>query len=269
MMAAWVESEWLAFDLETTGIDKHHDVPVSFALVTLEGGEVVASRYSVVDPGRQIPEGAAAVHGISTEQAQAEGIPLEEAVGEIAGVLVDASKRGVPVVGFNLSYDLTMMDACCRRLDGRGLVERGWAGPVLDPLVMDKELVRFRKGSGSRKLERLIVEFGITNEAAHDARGDAVASALLLRKFAESILRWARSTSISSTSIRHSGIRDGRGSSTITSCAMASQDSKMKNSNGPSKSSLKGACSRPEVLRPGQIVLGARLFPEGAVGAVW
>jgi len=185
MMAAWVESEWLAFDLETTGIDKHHDVPVSFALVTLEGGEVVASRYSVVDPGRRIPEGAAAVHGISTEQAQAEGITLEEAVGEIAGVLVDASKRGVPVVGFNLSYDLTMMDACCRRLDGRGLVERGWAGPVLDPLVMDKELVRFRKGSGSRKLERLIVEFGITNEAAHDARGDAVASALLLRKFAE------------------------------------------------------------------------------------
>ena len=185
MSAAWVNGEWLAFDLETTGINKQEDVPVSFALVTLQSGEVVASRYSVVDPRREIPEGASAVHGISTEQARAEGMDLDEAVQEIAGVLVDASKRGVPVVGFNLSYDLTMIDACCRRLDGRGLVERGWAGPVLDPLVMDKELVRFRKGAGSRKLERLIVEFGITNEAAHDARGDAVASALLLRKFAE------------------------------------------------------------------------------------
>ncbi len=185
MAAPWVNMEWLAFDLETTGIEVQSDVPVSFALVTMRQGSVLESRYSLVDPRREIPEGAAAVHGISTEQARTEGMDLDEAIEEIATRLVEASRGGVPVVGFNLSYDLTMTDACCRRIDGRGLVERGWAGPVLDPLVMDKHLVKFRKGKGSRTLGALCEVYGVTNEAAHDAQGDAVAAGLLLAAYAD------------------------------------------------------------------------------------
>jgi DNA polymerase III subunit epsilon len=183
VLASWVHDEWLAFDLETTGVDVQTDVPVSFALVDMRDGEVISSRYSLVDPGREIPPGASEVHGISTERAQAEGIPLDVAIEEIASALADASARSVPVVGFNLAYDLTMIDACCRRLDGCGLVERGWSGPVLDPIVMDKHLDRYRKGG--RTLGVLCEAFGVTNEAAHDARGDAIAAALLLRAYAE------------------------------------------------------------------------------------
>ena len=178
MSAGWIDDEMLAFDLETTGVDKYADVPVSFALVTLRGGAVIESRYSVVDPGREIPAGAAAVHGISTEQARSEGIALSDAVEEVAAALVAASRRGVPVVGFNLNYDLTMIDSCCRSLDGRGLVERGWSGPVLDPLVIDRGLVRWR--DTKRTLGDLCAAYGVVNDAAHDARGDAVASAKLL-----------------------------------------------------------------------------------------
>ena len=171
MPAAWRTQELLAFDLETTGVDKIEDVPVSFALVTFEGGD--------------IPAGAVAVHGISTEKAHSEGIPMAEAIEEIAAVLVDASRRSVPVVGFNLSYDLTMMDARCRALDGRGLIERGWKGPVLDPLVMDRGLDRWRKGP--RTLGALCDRYGVVNAAAHDAQGDAVASAQLLLLMADAL----------------------------------------------------------------------------------
>jgi DNA polymerase-3 subunit epsilon len=172
----------LAFDLETTGVDKFSDVPVSFALITLVAGEVVGRRYSIVDPGREIPEGASQIHGISTERARAEGVGLAEAVEEITAVLVSSSSRGVPVVGFNLSYDLTMVDSCNRAQLSPGLVERGWSGPVLDPLVIDRGLVRWR--DTKRTLGDLCAAYGIVNDAAHDAQGDAIASAQLLSAIA-------------------------------------------------------------------------------------
>ena len=178
MLEAWVDDVQLAFDLETTGVDKFSDVPVSFALVTLEGGEVLEVRHSLVDPGREIPEGAAAIHGISTERARSEGLPLGEAIAEITERLLEASRDGVPVVGFNLSYDLTMIDACNRFLLKPGLVERGWAGPVLDPLVIDRGLVRWR--DTKRTLGDLCEAYGVTNAAAHDAEGDAVAAGRLM-----------------------------------------------------------------------------------------
>jgi len=176
--AAWLAGEVLAFDLETTGVDKFTDVPVSFALVTMKGGDVVEQRYSLVDPGRDIPAGASGIHGISTERAREEGMALDDAIEEITSTLVAASQREVPVVGFNLSYDLTMIDSCNRALIKAGLVQRGWSGPVLDPLVIDRGLVRWR--DTKRTLGDLCAAYEIINDAAHDAQGDAVASAKLL-----------------------------------------------------------------------------------------
>jgi DNA polymerase-3 subunit epsilon len=50
---------------------------------------------------------------------------------------------------------------------------------------MDKHLVKFRKGKGSRTLGALCEVYGVVNEAAHDAQGDAVAAGLLLKAYAE------------------------------------------------------------------------------------
>lgn len=176
----WIDGEMLAFDLETTGVDKFEDVPVSFALVWFENRTVVRTRAEIVNPGRPIPEGASAIHGISTERAMAEGMDLEAAVEEISLALLAASKRGAPVVGYNLAYDLTMTDARLKALGRPGLVEMGWRGPVLDPLVIE----RFLKGVGSFPLDKVCQTYGVVNAAAHDAAGDAIAAAEVL--FAQS-----------------------------------------------------------------------------------
>ena len=68
----------LGFDFETTGIDRFNDVPVSYALVSMVAGEVVSTSAGLIDPGREIPEGASQVHGISTERARQEGVPLAD-----------------------------------------------------------------------------------------------------------------------------------------------------------------------------------------------
>ncbi len=172
--APWSEGELLGFDLETTGIDRFSDVPVSFALITCRAGEVVEREGAMVDPGREIPPGATAIHGISTARARAEGRQLGEVIEHLAARLVAASQGAVPVVGMNLSYDLTIVDAQCRRLDGRGLVERGWDGPALDALPIDRQVDRYRKGS--RRLEDLCEHYGVVLEDAHDAIADAEAA---------------------------------------------------------------------------------------------
>ena len=185
MTDSWRSGKLLAFDLETTGVDKLTDVPVSFALVHFDEGQVVHSRTALVNPGRPIPEGASNVHGISTERAMAEGMPMDDAVHEIVTALLEASKEGTPVVGFNLSYDLTMTDARARVVMGSGLNALGWSGPVLDPLVMDRALDKYRKGK--RTLDLVCANYGVTNEAAHDASGDATASAFVLLAMAEKV----------------------------------------------------------------------------------
>jgi len=170
--------EVLGFDFETTGVDRFNDVPVSYALVTLIGGRCVSTASGLVDPGRSIPAEATEVHGITTERARTEGMPLGDAMEMIAAEVVSASIRGVPLVGMKLDYDLTILDTQSRHLCGRGLPERGWRGPVLDAVVLDRHEDRFRKGS--RTLSALCAHYGVRIENAHDAVADAVASAEVL-----------------------------------------------------------------------------------------
>jgi len=179
----WTTREVLGFDFETTGIDRFNDVPVSYALVTVVAGEIVTTESGLIDPGRDIPEAAAEVHGISTERARSEGMPLGQAVARVADALLAASRRGVPLVGMKLDYDLTMLDTQCANLLGQGLVARGWCGPVLDVVVVDRHLDSYRPGR--RTLSALCELYGIDIGHAHDASADAIASVkVLLAMFA-------------------------------------------------------------------------------------
>lgn len=179
---SWVDGELLCFDLETTGTDRFSDVPVSLALLRFAGGVVVERTVGLIDPGRPIPAEATAVHGITTEQARRDGMALHAAIELVAGGLVNASRRGVPVVGVKLDYDLTMVDVLCRAADGRGLPERGWSGPVLDALVLDRHVDRYRKGR--RTLVDLCQHYGVSIDRAHSADGDAAAAAAVLLSMA-------------------------------------------------------------------------------------
>jgi DNA polymerase-3 subunit epsilon len=174
-MGNWAMGEVIGFDFETTGVDRFNDVPVSFALVTVMAGVLVSTSSGLVNPGRDIPAGATEVHGITTSRARAEGRPLKDAIESISDAVVSASRRGVPLVGMKLDYDLTILDTQSRRLCGVGLRERGWRGPVLDAVVLDRHHDRYRKGS--RTLSALCAHYGVHIENAHDAAADAIASA--------------------------------------------------------------------------------------------
>lgn len=89
---------WLSrvgvFDLETTGVDVETDRVVTAHVGVLDAqGRQVAARSWLTDPGIPIPEGATAVHGISTERARREGRPPHEVVAEVVAAL-RASRPG-------------------------------------------------------------------------------------------------------------------------------------------------------------------------------
>ena len=183
LAGGWHTGELLGFDLETTGVRRHGDVPVSFALVRVVAGQVVERVRGLVDPGCEIPAAATAVHGITTARARREGMPLEAALALLLEALEAAATRGVPVVGMNLAYDLSMVDHQLRLVRGRGLHEQGWVGPALDVLVLDRHLDRFRRGK--RRLGHLCAHYTVALETAHEAGADAEAAVLVLLALCE------------------------------------------------------------------------------------
>ena len=70
----WYEGRLAAYDIETTGTDTENDRIVTAAVSVVGGREPTESRTWLVDPGIEIPGEATAVHGITTEKAQSEGL---------------------------------------------------------------------------------------------------------------------------------------------------------------------------------------------------
>lgn len=169
------------FDLETTGVDVRTARIVTACIAVLDAsGAVVSRRDWFADPGVEIPEGAAAIHGITTERARAEGRPAAEVVAEIVGELRRLLGAGVPLVVYNAPYDLSLLRFEAERHEVVPLVA---PAPVIDPLVIDKAVDRYRKGK--RTLEAAAAHYGVALDGAHDAGVDAIAAGLVARAVAQ------------------------------------------------------------------------------------
>ncbi|MEX1077620.1 MAG: exonuclease domain-containing protein [Homoserinimonas sp.] len=171
MSNSWHETLGV-FDLETTGIDVETSRIVSAHVGVIDSdGDPVETRSWLADPGIEIPEQATAVHGISTERARAEGRPAVEVVSEVIIELKLLAARGVPITIFNAPYDLTVLN---REAIRNGTAPLPTPLSIVDPLVLDKAMDRWRKGK--RTLEAAALVYGVILDDAHEAAADAVAA---------------------------------------------------------------------------------------------
>ncbi|MYV63406.1 3'-5' exonuclease [Streptomyces sp. SID4931] len=176
----------VGFDLETTGTDVESDRIVTAALVRLDpDGTVAGQRTWLLDPGVVIPEQASAIHGIGTDHARKHGTRAASAVEEIAHAVAEVLRSDVPLVVMNARYDLSLLDRECRRYGLPSVEERvgGAPSPVIDPLVIDKHVDKYRRGK--RALQALCDHYGVTLDGAHDATADAVAAVRVVRRMGE------------------------------------------------------------------------------------
>jgi DNA polymerase III subunit epsilon len=178
--SSWADGPLCGFDLETTGTDPEtaRIVSACVALDRAAAGDDVKTWLSDVG-GAEIPAEAAAVHGITTERARAEGMPAARVVAEI-NLDLFAFGQYMPVVIYNAPFDLTVLDREIRRQHLH--VRPPDRVAVIDPLVLDKHLDRYRRGS--RKLADTCAHYGVRLDDAHDAAADTVAAVALARQLA-------------------------------------------------------------------------------------
>lgn len=178
---SWHRGPLASFDTETTGTNVFEDRIVSAALIRSNGEPL---RWVSDADGMEIPKDASDIHGLTTEYIRAHGRPAKAVVEEITDALAGELSAGkAALVVMNAPFDLTLLDAECARhgvptLGGRvGGVDR-----VVDPLVLDRAVDRYRKGR--RTLEALAVEYGVMLTAAHSADADAQAALDVARAIA-------------------------------------------------------------------------------------
>ena len=178
---SWAQLPWLGFDTETTGVKPHRDRLVSAALVLRSEGASGSPDSDTIttwlaDPGVDIPDTAAQIHGITTQYARSNGRPIEEVLDEVASALTAHMAQGYPVVAFNGSYDLTLLEEELRRHSLPTLSNRLGTpepAPIIDPLVLDRHLERFRKGK--KQLSLMAAAYGVpVSENAHTAEYDVI-----------------------------------------------------------------------------------------------
>lgn len=178
---SWLDETMVGFDTETTGVSTSNDRIVTAAILTRTDGETTARTW-LIDPGVEIPARASEVHGISTEYAREHGVKPADALEEIASILASAMAAGFPVVAFNAQFDLSILEAELARHDLASLASRvpGGIGPVVDPLVLDRHLDKWRRGP--RKLINMCEHYGVSVVAddLHAADADVAATLDLL-----------------------------------------------------------------------------------------
>ncbi len=169
------------FDLETTGVDVTVDriVTAHVGVLDADGTPVRADSW-LADPGIDIPDGAAAIHGITTEHARRHGRPAADVVAEVVAALRGLFDAGIPVVAYNAPFDFSMLkyEALRHRIDAIHS-----PSPVIDPLVIDKRYDRYRRGK--RTLSVVAEHYAVTLTGAHEASADAIAAGRVAQILAE------------------------------------------------------------------------------------
>lgn len=171
--AGYRDVEFVALDLETSGLDPNRDAIVSIGLVIIRRGRIdlATALHRVLRQDVAMPERSAVVHRITDDRAEL-GQALEDVLPDVLAVL-----KGRVMIAHHARVELGFLDAACKRLYGAGF---------LVPTVDTEALVRHwldRRGQpygpGDLGLQALRRRYGLPDHRAHDALADAVATAEL------------------------------------------------------------------------------------------
>ncbi len=178
---------YIIFDTETTGLPKRWDAPITdtdnwprciqiaWQLHDEMGNMIEHQDYLIKPDGFNIPFDSEKIHGISTELAIQQGIPLPEVLTKFNAALSKAKF----IVGQNVGFDVNIMGAELYRY---GVDSPMASMPVLDTCTeVTANLLKLPGGRGGRfKLPNLTelhaYLFGVPFAEAHNATADVEAT---------------------------------------------------------------------------------------------
>ena len=168
------ERRWVVLDVETTGLDTHHDELLAIAAVAVQFDEGAAPRIALNDSFEAMLHHQSAstdkdnilVHGIGVG-AQRAGAPAHAVLAGFEQWIGNA-----PLLAFHAAFDQTMigraMKQCARHALRNPWLDLAPVASALHPKV------------GARALDDWLAHFGIECAVRHQAAADTLATAELL-----------------------------------------------------------------------------------------
>lgn len=163
---------FVILDLETTGGSANFEEITEIGAVKMLGGEVLGEFQTLVNPRRGIPPMITVLTGI-TQSMVIEAPPIEAVLPAFLEFCGDAI-----VVGHNVRFDLSFLNAACERLGYQRFSKQ-----FLDTLSLSRRLIRSEVRN--LKLSTLARYFSAPVQPTHRALDDAKATAHVFHKLLE------------------------------------------------------------------------------------
>lgn len=170
-----MRGEFVALDLETTGLNQYEDDIIEIGAARFRDGEVIETFGTLINPGRGVPDRVTAITGIRTED-------LIDAPG-IRDVLPDLRRfvGSSPIVGHRVDFDLGFLSR----------YDIGAANIGIDTYDLASVML---PTAPRYNLNSLTAQLGLELEHAHRALDDAVATGRLYWMLWERIMALPLST---------------------------------------------------------------------------
>lgn len=165
-----METTYVAFDLETTGLSPKTDKILEIGALRVEAGEVTGTYETFIDNGLDIPAEIVRLTGITKEMVQ--GSPGER---EAVEGFLDFAGEAV-LLGHNVIFDYGFMKRAVVNLGGS--FERSG----LDTLAISRSCL---PGLPGKSLDKMAAHYGIPQEQHHRALDDALTAARLYERLKE------------------------------------------------------------------------------------
>lgn len=168
--------EYIALDLETTGLNPARDRILEIGAVKIEDGNETETYQVLVDCGMRIPERITQLTGISNEMME-EAVRVGRAVktGEAVSNLLEFC-RDLPILGHNILFDYSFVK---RQAVNQGTTFDNYG---IDTLKIARKFLPELPG---RSLGELCRYYEIRQEVRHRAQDDAKAASLLYQSLSK------------------------------------------------------------------------------------
>ncbi len=161
------DDEFVAFDLETTGLRADYDRIIEIGAVIMKQGKELGRFQTFVDPGIPIPGEITGLTGIRDED-------VSGAPGEREALLAFLDFAGDRVLcGHNADFDMGFLAVACQR---QGIP---FDKTSIDTLILSQSLLNIRK----HNLDAAANHLGLPEFRHHRASDDALTCGLLLEAF--------------------------------------------------------------------------------------
>jgi len=173
--------ELVSLDIETTSLDISKAQILSIAAVVIKGNRVLSSKklHLILSPPKDLPSASVKIHKLRRIDLN-EGLPIAEALEKMLKFIGNR-----PIVGYNIGYDLAVLDQYLRPLFDFGMPNR-----YIDVMDLYRKKTQLSGGVECQinlSFEAICNGLDVPVLGRHTALGDAITTAIIYVRLKSSV----------------------------------------------------------------------------------